>query len=425
MALESILIGQGYELLFAASGPEALARAAERAPDLALLDVMMPGMDGFEVCRRLRADSRLAEVPVVLVTALDDRDSRLKGIEAGADDFITKPFDRAELRARVRTITRLNRYRRLLAERARFEWVVEQAAEGYVIFGAGDEIRYANPTARLLLGGAVPADSPKGRGFLDLARSEYRCEPEEAWRGWPGEAAGVRYLVRPESERALPSWIEVTVLSQSAGAEPTRLLRLRDVTDEIAARRDTWRFGGMVQHKLRTPLVSALTALELIADPGAQMSAAETAELGSLALAGVQRLRSEVEDILQYVETARSTRARGRFPLEQLSALGERTAHSMSIEALRDHRAVLRVADDGIHLVPEQLARAWVPYYQGEKYFTGEKSGMGLGLSMVASFAWEAGGSCRIHNRADRPGVVVELALPILPILPAALEAER
>jgi signal transduction histidine kinase len=374
----------------------------------------------------------------------------------------------------VRTITRLNRYRRLLAERARFEWVVEQAGEGYVIIGAGDEIRYANPTARLLLGGAVPADFPKGRGFLDLARSEYRCEPEEAWRGWPGEAAGVRYLVRPESERALASWIEVTVLSQSAGAEPTRLLRLRDVTDEIAARRDTWRFSGMVQHKLRTPLVSALTALELIADPGAQVSAAETAELGSLALAGVQRLRSEVDDILQYVETARSTRARGRFPLEHLSALVERMASSMSIGALRisvadelrsatvplseqamatiffellenarkfhpaasptvevsaelgaDHRAVLRVTDDGIHLVPEQLARAWVPYYQGEKYFTGEKAGMGLGLSMVASFAWEVGGSCRIHNRANRPGVVVELVLPILPILPAALEAER
>jgi DNA-binding response OmpR family regulator len=74
---------------------------------------MMPGMDGYEVCRRLRADARLAEVPVIMVTALDDQASRLAGLEAGADDFITKPFNRAELRARVRTIARLNRYRRL------------------------------------------------------------------------------------------------------------------------------------------------------------------------------------------------------------------------------------------------------------------------------------------------------------------------
>jgi PAS domain S-box-containing protein len=78
-----------------------------------LLDVMMPGMNGFEVCRALRTDVRFSEMPVIIVTTLDDRDSRLRGISSGADDFITKPFDRMELRARVRSITRLNRYRRL------------------------------------------------------------------------------------------------------------------------------------------------------------------------------------------------------------------------------------------------------------------------------------------------------------------------
>lgn len=100
-ALEELLYGQNYQLAFAADGPEALARAAALAPDVILLDVMMPGMNGFEVCRRLRADPLLAEVPVVMVTALDDADSRLRGLEAGADDFISKPFNRAELRARV------------------------------------------------------------------------------------------------------------------------------------------------------------------------------------------------------------------------------------------------------------------------------------------------------------------------------------
>ncbi|MBI5800616.1 MAG: response regulator, partial [Verrucomicrobia bacterium] len=99
------------------NGPDALARAAELQPDLILLDVMMPGMDGFAVCERLRATSALAEVPILLVTALDDRDSRLRGIEVGADDFITKPFDRGELRARVRALLRLNRYRKLLETR--------------------------------------------------------------------------------------------------------------------------------------------------------------------------------------------------------------------------------------------------------------------------------------------------------------------
>ena len=113
LTLNELLRDEGYRLIEAADGPTALSVAAAESPDLMLLDIMMPGMNGFEVCRRLRADARFAEMPVILVTALDDKVSRLTGIEAGADDFVTKPFDRAELRARVRSITRLNRYRRL------------------------------------------------------------------------------------------------------------------------------------------------------------------------------------------------------------------------------------------------------------------------------------------------------------------------
>jgi len=115
--LEGLLTNQGYHLVFADNGPEALTKASEFTPDLILLDVMMPELDGFEVCRRLRHDPYLGEVPILLITALDDRDSRLQGIDAGADDFISKPFNGTELRVRVRTITRLNRYRRLLLER--------------------------------------------------------------------------------------------------------------------------------------------------------------------------------------------------------------------------------------------------------------------------------------------------------------------
>jgi putative two-component system response regulator len=74
---------------------------------------MLPGMDGFEVCRRLRAERGLVEIPILMITALSDRASRLEGINAGADDFISKPFDRELLLARVRTIARLNRYRKL------------------------------------------------------------------------------------------------------------------------------------------------------------------------------------------------------------------------------------------------------------------------------------------------------------------------
>jgi PAS domain S-box-containing protein len=124
--LEVLLADQGYQLVTACSGLEALERAATLAPDLVLLDIMMPNMDGFEVCQRLRADPLLADVPVVMVTALDDRESRLRGIEVGADDFITKPIDRVEVRKRVQTIMRLDRYRRLLNEREQRQQAEEE-----------------------------------------------------------------------------------------------------------------------------------------------------------------------------------------------------------------------------------------------------------------------------------------------------------
>lgn len=129
--LAELLESEGYILAFAMNGLVALQQATQLTPDLILLDVMMPDMDGFEVCRRLRADTALAEVPVIMVTALDDHHSRLQGLEAGADDFVTKPFNRAELRARVKTITRLNRYRKLREEHTQLEAAHSELQQTY------------------------------------------------------------------------------------------------------------------------------------------------------------------------------------------------------------------------------------------------------------------------------------------------------
>ncbi|MEW5684388.1 MAG: PleD family two-component system response regulator [Pseudomonadota bacterium] len=105
--LEAKLSAEYYEVLTAHDGPTALAMAAAEHPDIILLDVMMPGMDGFQVCRRLKDDPETRHIPVVLVTALDGRADRVAGLEAGADDFLTKPIDDVMLFARVRSLTRL------------------------------------------------------------------------------------------------------------------------------------------------------------------------------------------------------------------------------------------------------------------------------------------------------------------------------
>lgn len=109
MTAVALLSVEGYDVLEADSGPTALERVIECNPDLILLDIMMPGMDGFEVCRRLKEDEQTRLIPVVFITALNDRRSRIMGIEVGGDDFLTKPFDRLELSARVKSLVRQKR----------------------------------------------------------------------------------------------------------------------------------------------------------------------------------------------------------------------------------------------------------------------------------------------------------------------------
>ncbi|MDR3135321.1 MAG: response regulator [Deltaproteobacteria bacterium] len=108
--IAAMLKPQGYEVILAKDGKECLAKAIADPPDLILLDIMMPGMNGFEVCAHLKKEESLALVPVVMVTALQDVNDRVKALDEGADDFLTKPVDRMELRARVRSLLKVKAY---------------------------------------------------------------------------------------------------------------------------------------------------------------------------------------------------------------------------------------------------------------------------------------------------------------------------
>ena len=105
--LEARLQDEYFEVLGAASGAEAITLAQRWSPDIILLDVLMPEMDGFEACRRLKAQPATAHIPVVMVTSLHDQSERVRGLDAGADDFLVKPVDQATLFARLRALLRV------------------------------------------------------------------------------------------------------------------------------------------------------------------------------------------------------------------------------------------------------------------------------------------------------------------------------
>jgi putative two-component system response regulator len=108
--LERLLMREGHVVLFARDGNEALERVRRDQPDLVLMDVIMPTLDGFETCRRLKSDPVTRLVPVVLITALQSSRDRVKGLEVGADDFLSRPVNTAELTARVRSLLRIKRF---------------------------------------------------------------------------------------------------------------------------------------------------------------------------------------------------------------------------------------------------------------------------------------------------------------------------
>ncbi|HEY3228653.1 MAG TPA: ATP-binding protein, partial [Roseiflexaceae bacterium] len=388
----------------------------------------------------------------------------LQGIEAGADDFISKPFDRVELRTRVQMITRLNRYRRLRTERTKSAWVLEQANDGFLLVSATDQVQYANAQARAYLRLPADPDAPITESFRTIVQQQYQCEPQAAWAAWPdlppSAVPMIRYLVRPESATAGVCWLAVSTLRLPSNADGEWLIQLRDITAQMAMQGDMWKFQAMVYHKLRTPLMHLL-GVELLAQDAAALPLELITEIAAIAGEGARRIKGTIDEVLGYMSAPSLVPPEAGFPLDQLPTLVQAIGAAVGVETIAvacqdeltrarlglapqtiefilgellanakkfhprqaptveimvcavDARAVcIQVRDDGLTLAPEQLAQAWTPYYQGEKHFTGEVPGMGLGLAKVATIIWGVGGTCRIANRDNQPGVIVELTVP-------------
>jgi two-component system cell cycle response regulator len=142
--LEARLSAEYFEVVSAFNGVEALAKIKTDQPDIILLDVMMPGMDGFEVCRRVKSDPASAHIPVVITTALDQTSDRVAGLNAGADDFLTKPIDDAALFARVRSLVRL----KMMTDELRLR---EATGSSMGLLDPAETFSEAFPTGRILL----------------------------------------------------------------------------------------------------------------------------------------------------------------------------------------------------------------------------------------------------------------------------------
>ena len=462
-----LLKEEGYDLHFADNGIEALDKIFTLKPDLVLLDVRMPGMNGFDVCRKVRANPPTADIPIIMVTAFDDRAARLRGIEAGADDFIPKPYDTLELQARVRTITRLNRYRRLLDEKAKFQLVADLSENGYLLINSDGNCTFANHQARLYMGLPVDMDDHIEESFLDIVEEKYLLESTKAWQNWPewpvdGET---RYLLRPETNEKPPLWLQVETLDRLVSDDNlVWMVSIKDVTSQIVARQDMWKFQRAIHHKMRTPLIGMYTGIQFLASYKSELPEDEVQELLDTAIRHGDRLKDAIEDVLQYVDSPNITQIGDTFALNDLPALANEVGSALEVSNInvghingagpaelslskkslevilgelidnsrkfhpdnnptididatlleQDKQIKLTIKDNGANVSPEELKYICQPYYQSESRFTGEVQGIGLGLATVASVLWSIGGSFDVNNRPDgQEGLQASLLIPL------------
>src|SRR5436190_1176145 len=146
--LDAVLSSRGYRVRAATSGVEALEAVAAEPPDLILLDIVMPGMTGYDVCQRLRSEPATEMLPIVMITASGEQE-KIKALEAGADDFVLKPFDRAELLARVKSLLRIKEYLDIVEQQAAELAELNRTLEAKVSQQV-DEIERANRLRRFL-----------------------------------------------------------------------------------------------------------------------------------------------------------------------------------------------------------------------------------------------------------------------------------
>lgn len=460
ITLEGFLLPLDYELHFAESGPEALSMLDEVRPDVILLDVMMPGMDGFAVCRRIRETPRWRDIPIVLVTALDDRDAKIRGLQAGADDYLSKPVDWPELRARVQTTITLGRIRRQLQERARFEWAVNQSNDGFVWLDEEGRFQGCNLVAERWLG---QRDEPGGQTpWLDGVLRQFVIQPEATWAGLTQAQKDFRVtLIRPETEFMDALWLEVHVsaLPPVAGESGGWIVHLQDVSALQARMQQVATLLSFVSHKLNTPLTMLKSSLDLMAEQAIEDTQMQV--LVQTAKQGLSRFESVTKSLLQMLERFEHPLVAGGAPLESddVAAVVRRVTEPYgldfeqsclvpsSLNALRLQANTLEdilyqlldnavkfhpqhspdvcigfrnegpdwvrieVEDNGPGIPPELRDRVWQPLYQFDREGAGRVVGMGVGLTLVANTVWRVGGRCWIEDGAQG-GARVCILLP-------------
>ncbi len=463
------ILAPHFQVRAVGNGLEALAAAKADSPDLVLSDVMMPVLDGFGLLRALREDPATAGIPFIMLSARAGEESRVEGLQAGADDYLVKPFGARELVARVTTHLQLSKLRNAAEKgRRRLYQLFEQAPVGIMVFEGPDlRVAFQNQSSREITGGRDILGLPVAEAFPQGVGTEALEGLKRVYAtGQPESRVELPFSVLDANGKLESRYFTThrQPLRDDTGQVVGVVAVGHDVTQEVtlrhaahAANRAKDEFLAMLGHELRNPLSPIVTALQLLRMRGIDLRELSIIDrqVGHLIrlvddLLDISRItRGKIElrkgrlelvqPVLRGLEMAgplieqRRQQIDFRVPPEGLPVIADPDRLAQIVSNLvtnackysepgsrvtllgerRDDRVVLRVIDQGIGLPPEMLDRIFDLFVQEPQAIDRSKGGLGLGLAIVRSLVGLHGGT--VYAKSAGPGrgseLVVELPL--------------
>jgi len=458
LRLTDLLVAEGvWEVREAVDGFEALKIAEDFQPDLIILDLMLPAMTGFELCAAFRARADTREVPMIVVSAVEEAEAMIKVLEAGADDFLRKPFFAMELRAKIRGIARLNRCQALIRERDRFRWMIDRSVGPVVIVDDQGLLIYANAQANRVFG----LENRPGLEVSAAIGQHFRTEPVDAWSTWRNGrlAAGESFsLCRPETDQLPAQWFKVESYAFDSEDGQT-VFKFTDCTRAVQRELEIFTFQHLIAHKIRTPLTGIAPILALL-DESESIASDENAKMMlKMAQLSAERLQDTLLGILQYHEAlfapreagfynsthtfrhlvAAASRAGGLEGQVRLSGPDGRVRHGELLELvltelLNNYRKfseagavgvkvnvlirstgqwTINLSAPGPTLPPQIVSELGQPYRQLERSICGELPGLGLGLATTRLLLRSVGGDLEFACPQGTEGLCSTVVLPL------------
>ncbi len=461
MLLEAMLAPRGYDVWLADSGAKALDYVESEIPNLILLDIMMSPMSGFELLQKLRANDRTRMIPIVMLSVLGEPEDRITALELGCDDFISRPFDKTELLARIASLLRLNYYRLRLEEKEELAAIIGQISEGVIICGKDWRVESHNEVAGRYLG----ISDGEGQDLIQILTRNFAVAGGRERLSDLSVPHRMLDLVREETATAQALILEasIDVIRDMEGNTRKIAFTLRDATKKRREEAHQNEFLSLISHKLKTPLAIMTTTFESMKKGVFGKITDQQLEATAKVSENLDRLNNLFDQLIRFSTLSGSIKEKATAPIDleeiiekawnhisksypgrrisrtnvlrgkaykafiaqvHLEAIFENLLDNavkfndkreaviaLSAEAVPKGFVTVTIADNGMGIPPEEMENLFQKFHQIEKYFTGQVKGAGLGLPLVKRLVEGIGGEISITSKLG-VGTTAVVTLP-------------